>query len=196
MSDALNLRPPSRYQDGDELRRFVEFCQQRNVRRYLEIGSRWGDSFFAVVANLPHCFGMTIDLPESDEKLAALSKTVAGLAERGHVLRQITGSSRDPKVRVQAEVSAPYDLIFIDGDHTYAGVRADWEDYHRLGSIIALHDVAAPDGWKSDGKPNGVGEFWRELKRGAERPGQFYGFKEVIEFVTPGSNMGYGIIVR
>lgn len=39
--------------------------------------------------------------------------------------------------------SALFDFIFIDGDHTYDGLRADWEAWSRLtarGGIIALHD--------------------------------------------------------
>ena len=38
----------------------------------------------------------------------------------------------------------PLDLLFIDGDHSYDGVRADFELYGRLvrpGGLIALHDV-------------------------------------------------------
>jgi hypothetical protein len=42
----------------------------------------------------------------------------------------------------------------------------------------------------SDGKPNGVGRFWRDLN--AEG-----GFRESIEFITPSDRpMGYGIVVR
>jgi|SRR5579862_1190851 len=53
----------------------------------------------------------------------------------------------------------PIDFLFIDGDHTYDGVRCDFELYSPLvrpGGIIALHDIAstiAP----------GVSRFWSEL---------------------------------
>lgn len=37
----------------------------------------------------------------------------------------------------------PVDLVFIDGDHSYEGLRGDWEAWNPLvapGGIIALHD--------------------------------------------------------
>ena len=50
-----------------------------------------------------------------------------------------TGSqaASDPRV-----VTAPFDFIFVDGDHTFEGLQADWEAWARHASdIIALHDV-------------------------------------------------------
>lgn len=42
-----------------------------------------------------------------------------------------------------SESSVPIDFIFIDGDHSYAGIKSDWEAWRPLlssGCIIALHD--------------------------------------------------------
>jgi hypothetical protein len=191
MPTALRLRPPGRYQHQDELERFVRFCQERGVRRYLEIGSRWGESFYAVMANLPvPSFGMSIDLPENEEKAQSLMGTAAELRGLGHDILTMLYDSRSKEAAAVAKLNGPYDLVFIDGDHTYAGVSADWTDYHWLAPIVALHDVSAPDTWMSDGKPNGVGRFWREIR---ERRG----FREFFEFITPSDRpMGYGIVVR
>jgi predicted O-methyltransferase YrrM len=38
---------------------------------------------------------------------------------------------------------APYDFVFVDGDHSYEGLRADWTGWRGLlaeNGIIALHD--------------------------------------------------------
>lgn len=47
----------------------------------------------------------------------------------------------------------PVDLVFIDGDHSEAGARADWEGWAphvQPGGIVAFHDARA-------GRPAGVG---------------------------------------
>lgn len=54
------------------------------------------------------------------------------------------------------------DLVIIDGDHSYAGVRADWQRFARLvapGGLVALHDVLEhPPAAGVD-----VHRFWSEL---------------------------------
>jgi predicted O-methyltransferase YrrM len=63
------------------------------------------------------------------------------------------------------------DFLFVDGDHTYDGVRHDFEAYSTLvrsGGLVAFHDITPPSG---DGAAEGplllVGEvprFWQEIR--------------------------------
>ena len=56
----------------------------------------------------------------------------------------------------------PVDFLFIDGDHSYEGVKKDWDMYKPLvreGGIIALHDVL----YHAD-KTEEVDVFWQEIK--------------------------------
>jgi predicted O-methyltransferase YrrM len=187
----MRLRDTNKHQDLEELKAFVNLAVDLDVRRYLEIGSRNGDSFFAVMANLrPGAFGMSIDLPETAETMARMAATTMEVVNLGMTTRLYYGSSRDASAIAAAKVSAPFDLVLIDGDHTYGGVISDWTDYQAFGKVVAVHDIDAPAGWKSSGLPNEVGRFWHDLKA-ILRP-EF----KTSEIVTPGSKMGYGIVFR
>jgi hypothetical protein len=51
--------------------------------------------------------------------------------------------------RLPDVTAALFDFLFIDSDHTYEGLRDEWEVWSPLiaaGGIVALHDSASPDG--------------------------------------------------
>ena len=55
------------------------------------------------------------------------------------------------------------DLLFIDGLHTYEGVKSDYEIYHPLVKhITAIHDILTPKNHPQDVVD--VIRFWNELK--------------------------------
>jgi predicted O-methyltransferase YrrM len=182
----LRLRAVNPNQDRDELADFVGLARSLDVRRYLEIGSRWGDSFYAVMANLrPGAFGMIIDLPENLGGERRLRETAVEIEELGSRVELVFASSRDASSKAAAALRcAPFDLVLIDADHRYDGVKADWLDYGKFAPVIAFHDIAAPEGHQSDWRENEVGRFWNELR----------GQHVTREIIKPGSNMGYGIV--
>ena len=60
------------------------------------------------------------------------------------------------------------DFLFIDGDHTYEGVKKDFEMYSSLvkkNGIIAFHDIVKhPPETKVE-----VNKFWNEIKKKYKR---------------------------
>jgi len=59
--------------------------------------------------------------------------------------------------------SSQLDFLFIDGDHTYDGVKRDFEMYSplvRKDGIIAFHDIVP----HAEDKNCGVDRFWNEIK--------------------------------
>ena len=75
-----------------------------------------------------------------------------------------------------------FDFLFIDGDHTYDGVKKDFEMYSplvRKGGIVAFHDIVKQPA-KSECEVN---KFWNEIKTN-------YKF---AEFVNNWNQETYGI---
>ena len=51
--------------------------------------------------------------------------------------------------RTRCVLAAPFDFVLVDGDHTYEGIREDWEAWSSLierDGIIALHDALQVEG--------------------------------------------------
>lgn len=63
-----------------------------------------------------------------------------------------------------------YDFIFIDGDHTYNGVKKDFEMYKNLLSprgVIGFHDID-PNHIFADSYAGQVYKFWQDLEEGTK----------------------------
>jgi len=59
----------------------------------------------------------------------------------------------------------PIDLLFIDGDHSYEGVKQDYHTYRdlvRTGGLIAFHDIVDSELMRLVG--HGTTAFWEEIK--------------------------------
>ena len=96
-------------------------------------------------------------------------------------LTLICGNTRSDYVIDLANKLGPYDFIFIDADHTYEGVKSDFNNYVPMLSdsgVIGFHDVECPD-WPR------INEFWNEL----ESTNKY----NMQKFVKKGFLLQYGI---
>ena len=163
-------------QRKDERLAFVNLMRAEGVRSYLEIGLRLGHTFAYVGEHLPRGSKMVgVDLPgfspwgvEPDEVSAARSMIKAQMRSLGrfgqHVFA-IWGNSTDPKTVEKVRQHGPYDLVFIDGDHSAEGVRADWANYGPMARLVAFHDIDAENGKLTPERlaEYGVHQLWAEL---------------------------------
>lgn len=79
------------------------------------------------------------------------------------------------------------DFLFIDGDHSYNGVKKDFEMYHPLvneNGLITFHDIVI----HYQDKTVAVFKFWNEIKKK-------YNFEEIVEDWNQGE-CGIGILKK
>jgi len=94
----------------------------------------------------------------------------AGLWRQFPGMQMIFGDAHDPATVEQARqlTEGKVDFLFIDGDHTYEGVSADFDNYWpmvRPGGMAAFHDFLQP----SDFRPAVQRLFFEKVAAGAFR---------------------------
>jgi cephalosporin hydroxylase len=97
---------------------------------------------------------------------APLYRSFAREGQRVELVRGDSHSAESGQQIRRLLEGKPLDLLLVDGDHTYEGVKQDVADYAQLvrpGGIVALHDIVL-GGPGKHGDPGGVPTFWRELK--------------------------------
>lgn len=169
--------------------RFLGLLAENGVRSYMEIGSMYGGSLWRVARSLHRgARVVSVDYPvDTPSSLPHLQSCVAELSEMGYDAHLILGDSMEPDTVDRVRKLAPFDCVFIDGAHTLEAVKSDWENYGPMGRIVAFHDIAWNETWRSSvpGRPfkaMGVPSFWNEIKQGyrhveikMHQPSNYYG---------------------
>ncbi len=124
------------------------------VKSILEIGSCHGHTLLSM-ANATGGKGKVASI-DAGHDIDMLRATVDGLKAGGFDAHLFHGDSTTQEARAFAEKHGPYDFIFIDGDHSDEGARADWVRFGPLGKVVAFHDIAHPH--------HEVSKLWAEIK--------------------------------
>lgn len=156
-------------QRREELDSFKRLLRTHEVRAYLEIGAREGDTFHEVMLALePGSRGVAVDLPGArwgkSNSRHLLGRALRDLTGRGYRVHSVIGDSHDEAVIAEVRKHAPFDAVFIDADHSYAAVLRDWFDYGGLAPIVAFHDIDGFGQHAKDGVPVDVPELWADLE--------------------------------
>jgi predicted O-methyltransferase YrrM len=148
-----------------EIKALIELLSPRKPKRIMEIGTSRGGSLFLFAKLLDPDLIVSIDKPfgdfdgigfENDELYKSFGRDVRIIRDDSHkdqTLNTVKGILGNDLL----------DFLFVDGDHTYDGIKKDFEMYYPLvkkGGIIALHDIIKNP---ADIRCK-VYDFWTEIK--------------------------------
>jgi len=128
----------------------VGLANVRGIDRVMEIGFNAGHSAELFLSVRPDLTVVSFDLGAHRYVQAC----------KAEIDRQFPGRHTlvlgDSGVTVPEYAGEPFDLIFIDGDHSYAGACADLKNYRRLAksekTVVVMDDTNMPE----------VFQAWRE----------------------------------
>lgn len=179
-----------------ELMSLVGEVRRLSPRTVVEIGTHRGGTLYCwAAAAHPRAQLVSIDIPNPAEGIGATEEDYARLRPflaPGQTLTCLRSDSHAAETRealLRALEGRPVDFLWIDGDHSYAGVRRDFELYAPLvrpGGLIAFHDIHP----NPDFPGNQVHPFWDEVRHR-------YAHRELVDQDHPGGvGMGIGILLQ
>jgi GT2 family glycosyltransferase len=182
-----------------ELMQLQRLLQGRKIEKVVEVGVYRGGSamFWAKVVaqnnGILYAVDQRFDWGAFTEYNFYYPRQVYNQTAFEPYVKEIEGDSHDPELIQRVHNTAgKVDVLFIDGDHTYEGVKQDYEVYRYLvkpGGLIVFHDIVDSEYHRSLGVY--VNQLWEEIKHGYVYhefidPGEYPG--------CPGPSMGIGVL--
>lgn len=166
------------WQYPNQFAKYLKHINKYNdINSYLEIGCRWGGTFIITTEILKK---KNSNLKAMACDLISPTDIMLGYYEHNKNISYYQGNSLDINKNM---TGGNIDLILIDGDHSYDGVKADYENCLGLNpKYIVFHDIT------NDACPGTV-SFWQEMKSQYNH----YEFVDQYDSVN-GSYLGIGLI--
>ena len=153
---------------------------KENIRYAAEIGTMHGGTLFLLTrVALEDATIISIDLPGGPFGGGYGAERVPFYEGFARGNQQVVCIRKDSK-RIEAQVALEkalkenyLDYLFIDGDHSYEGVKYDFETYKRYvrkGGLIAFHDILGAHPKRVE---LGVKMLWEEIKEKYPRRAEF-----------------------
>lgn len=163
-------------QNSWELANFLVVCQQLGVESVLEIGTGWRAGLARFLYDDMGWEVVSVDIHDY-----------------GHQYEGVTFEHSDG---VELPVfSAKFDLVILDGDHSYDGVRFDYDYYGKYAAkIVAFHDIAGLRDCE------GVADWWGEHAyynasiNDMPEPQLRHGWHEIIASGEQRGGIGYVVL--
>jgi len=178
-------RPVLMGQVRSEILQFGNLLKTLAPRRSLEIGTNYGGTLFLLCAvSPPRAKVISVDLPFGPfgggypARKIPIFRRFPMSGQELHLIRADSHLAETKGKVLRLLQDERLDFVFIDADHTYAGVSRDFEMYGplvRSGGMVAFHDIVT----HKQGTSSEVERFWKEVK-------QRYEHREFVEHPEPG----------
>jgi predicted O-methyltransferase YrrM len=163
-----------------EILNLIQILKKEKPKFILEIGTANGGTLFLFTKTAAKdAIIISIDLPGGiygggyPEWKIPLYKSFSLPKQRMILIRESSHKETTLDIVKLILNDKKLDYLFIDGDHTYEGVKNDFEMYSPLvkeNALIAFHDIVIHPPELNVG----VHDFWNEIK-------QYYDYKEIVE---------------
>lgn len=173
----------------NEITTFSEFYYGLRCKNILEVGTYLGGTFY-LLCKFSHPDGhkVSIDYPIYDNQLGQMKEKnvinkMKSFAENVTIIHEDSHSQIAIDKLSETLKGEKLDFLFIDGDHSYEGVKKDYEMYSpfvKKGGYVGFHDINGKPAKRLDIE---VDKFWNELPK-----------ENTLEFNSVGFYMGIGVI--